>query len=118
VASVIVTVIVGFAWGGWKTSSAAERMAENAAKDARAELVAAVCVERFLGAPDAQTQLAALKEANSWQRDTLITEGGWTKLPGVEEPVSQAAELCAEKLADATLSNKQAANDSAVITAQ
>jgi hypothetical protein len=93
-------------------------MAESAAQDARAELVAAVCVERFLGAPNAEAQLATLKEKSYWQRDDLISEGGWTKLPGIEEAVPKADEVCAERLSEATLPPKEATNDSSATTVQ
>ena len=110
VASVILTLIIGFSWGGWVTGGTAETMAERAAKDARADLIATVCVDRFLGAPDAEAQLAALKETtSSWQQRQLIEEGGWATVPGIEEQNSQAAGLCADKLADATVPPKEAA---------
>lgn len=110
---VALTIIVGFAWGGWVTGGTATRMAAEAATEARAELVASVCVERFLDASDARAQLAALKKENSWTQDDFIDKGGWTKLPGIEKAVPQAASLCAERLADATLPPEdEAANES------
>jgi acetyl-CoA acetyltransferase len=107
VGCIVLTMIVGFAWGRWVTGGTATRMAADAAKQARAELVAAVCVERFLGASDAPAQLAALKEESNWTRDDFIDKGGWTKLPGLDKTVPQAAGLCAERLADASLPPKE-----------
>lgn len=119
VACVVLTIMVGFAWGGWVTGGTATRMAENAATDARAELVATVCVERFLDASDVRAQLAALKEKSSWQQDDFINEGGWIKLPGIKEAVPEAAQVCAERLADATLPpEEQATDDSSATTVQ
>jgi hypothetical protein len=74
-------------------------MADKAARQARADLAATVCVERFLEASDARAQLASLKETSSWQRDDFIAKGGWAALPGVDQPVASAADLCAERLA-------------------
>lgn len=117
-ACVVLALIVGFTWGGWMTGGTAKRMAESAAKHARADLVATVCVERFLGATDAEAQLAALKDTSSWQRRKLIDEGGWTKIPGVEGQVPEAVRLCAERLADATLPKEEATNNSSATTVQ
>jgi hypothetical protein len=74
-------------------------MADDAARDARAELAASVCVEKFVTASNAAQSLAKLKEASSYQRDDFVTDGGWTKLVGLEKPVPGAADLCAEELA-------------------
>lgn len=103
VASVILTMIVGFSWGGWVTGGTATEVAEEAAEQGRAKLAATVCVERFLAAPDAGAQLASLKDTSTWQRDDFVEEGGWVTLAGFEDPVAEAAELCAERLADVEL---------------
>jgi hypothetical protein len=97
----ILTMIIGFGWGGWVTGGTAEKMAEDAATNARATLVASVCVERFQAASDVQAQLAALEKESTWQRDDFIKKGGWAKLDGVSEPVPDAANLCAERLMEA-----------------
>ena len=80
------------------TQSAATRMADEASKQARAELAAAYCVSKFDRAPDAATQLAALKKTGSWDRADFIDKGGWTKVPGEDKPVDGAADLCAQRL--------------------
>ena len=69
---VAAVVILGFTWGGWVTGRTATEMADKAAKEARAELAATVCVQRFLDASDARAQLASLKKTNTWQRDDFI----------------------------------------------
>lgn len=94
----VATMIIGFTAGGWTTGGTATEMAENAARDARAELAASVCVENFVTAANASQSLAQLKEASSYQRDDFITDGGWAKLVGLDKPVPGAADLCAEKL--------------------
>ena len=98
VASIVATMIVGFAWGGWVKGSTAEEMASDAAWNARATLAAAVCATNFAAADTATAQLASLKGLDSWKRDSFIEEAGWVTLPGVEKPVAGAAELCAEQL--------------------
>jgi hypothetical protein len=98
--SVALTLIVGFNWGGWVTGGTAEEMAERAAEEGRAKLAATICVDKFMAAPNAQANLATLKKTDSWDRDSFVTKGGWVKLPGVEEPIFDAADLCADRLTE------------------
>lgn len=99
IGAVVATMIVGFTFGGWTTGGSAAAMAEKAARDARAKLVASVCVEKFATQADAASKFAALKEASSWQRDKFIEDGGWAMLVGMEKPVPGAADACASQLA-------------------
>ena len=99
VGAVVATMIIGFTFGGWTTGGSATAMAEKAARDARAKLVASVCVEKFTAQADAATKFAALKEASSWQRDKFIEDGGWAMLIGMEKSVPGAADACASQLA-------------------
>ena len=108
-ACTVATMIVGFAWGGWVTGGTAREMATKAATDARAELAAAFCVHQFSSAADATTKLASLKAADSWKRDTFIKDGGWAKLPGTDEAVTGAANLCANQLIEANVMPVKAA---------
>lgn len=96
---VIATIYVGFAWGGWVTGGTAEKMAADFATLARAKLAAASCVNNFAQRADAEKQLAALKGMpNDYDRRNMIRDGGWAKIPGINEPISGAAELCAKNL--------------------
>lgn len=95
----LATVIVGFNWGGWVTGGTAGAMAEDARAEGRANLVAEVCVQRFSESPGFSSRLNELKEATRWDREQMIEEGDWTTLPGIEESIDDAAELCAEQLA-------------------
>jgi hypothetical protein len=97
VGCIVTTMIIGFTWGGWVTGGTAEEMVEDAAEQGRAEVAAALCVERFMEAADARPQLASLKDTrSSWQRENFIEEGGWAMIAGQE--YDEAAELCAERL--------------------
>jgi hypothetical protein len=104
----VATAIVGFAWGGWVTGGTAGQMVTNATTEARAELAAGICVERFAKGPDATAQLASLKATDSWNQDKFIEDGGWVTLPGTENPIAGAAALCARQLIDAKAPAKAA----------
>ncbi len=112
IASIILTMLVGFSWGGWVTNGTAQKMSASAASTAEAQLAAAYCVTAFEKAPDAATQLAALKKTESWQRNDFINKGGWDKLPGEHNPVDGAANLCAQKLMSAKLTPAKATTTS------
>ena|SRR5690554_1817633 len=92
------TMIIGFTAGGWVTGGTATERADAATEQAVAQLAAGICANRFLAANDAQAQLAALQETDSWRRDSFIEKGGWVTFTSMESPPSGAAELCAEQL--------------------
>lgn len=96
--SAVATIGVGFTWGGWMTSHSADAMAESAAADAQTKLAAAICTAQFNHGSDVAVQLAALNKLDRWDRADFIKKGGWASLPGVTDPVSGAADLCAEQL--------------------
>ena len=95
---VVATMIVGFAWGGWVTGGTAADMARKAADGAGTNLAASVCVTQFKNDPAHIAQLASLNKVERWDRATFVTKGGWATLPGMTEPVSGAAGLCAQQL--------------------
>jgi hypothetical protein len=108
--SVILATAIGFSWGGWVTGGTAREMAEQSAAQARQELAAVVCVDRFMAAPDMAAQLTALKGMDrSYQQGKFVEEGGWAimpvggsaeaSMPGSSADHRKAAGLCAEALA-------------------
>lgn len=99
-AGAIALAIVGFTWGGWVSGGTASKMAADASQDSREQLVASICVERFIADPNAAHNLVALKEASRWAMDDFIEDGGWITLAGLEEEeqVSGAADVCAVRL--------------------
>ncbi|KWV54803.1 hypothetical protein AS026_38225 [Rhizobium altiplani] len=92
------TMVLGFTWGGWTTSGRAGVMTDIAVRDARADLVASVCVHNFVTANDAADNLKSLKAKSSWERDDFIKEGGWATIAGIDETVTNATDDCADQL--------------------
>ena len=118
--SVVVATIAGFTWGGWVTGGTAQEMAHDAGAQGRHEVAAVVCVDRFMAAPDAGVQLAALKEiSSSYQRDKFVQSGGWaTIVPDSSGDDREAAGLCSEelvKLESPVSGEVQASTDAAVV---
>ena len=106
--SVIAATIVGFSWGGWVTGGSAMEMAEESAAQARPELAAVVCVDRFMAAPDAGVQLSALQEIeSSYAQSKFVEGGGWALIVPASDTTDykaraddrKAAGLCAAELA-------------------
>lgn len=100
---IVATIVIGFAWGGWVTGGTATRMASDAADGARAQLAAMTCVAGFNRGPDGAAQLAALKEASSYQRGDMLVKSGWVTMPGSTDLVAGAADICVQKLMSASL---------------
>src|SRR4029453_3881856 len=90
----VIAMIVGFAWGGWTTSSTTKRMGDEAVLAARA----AICVAQFMKEPNHQEKLQELEKVSSYQRSTFIEKGGWDKMPGEEKAGYTVARACADGL--------------------
>jgi hypothetical protein len=98
VASVVLTMIIGFAWGGWVTGGTARSMAATMAEDAVVKRLAPVCVIRFKQEAGTDQKLKELKETSGWQRGEYVEKQGWATMPGEEKPDSKIAEECARLL--------------------
>jgi hypothetical protein len=94
VAAVVLTLIVGFNWGGWVTGSSAQAMAD----DAVVQRLAGVCVAQFDQDPGNVQKLSEMKEKSSYQRDDYVKEQGWATMPGEEKANSKVADACAKLL--------------------
>jgi hypothetical protein len=97
-ASIALTMIVGFAWGGWVTGGTAQKMAETMADDAVAKRLAPICVSQFNRDPGKDKKLVELKGTDSWQRDGYVEKQGWATMPGEEKADRNVAEACANLL--------------------
>jgi len=97
-ASVVLTMIIGFSWGGWVTGGTARTTAETMAHDAVVTRLAPICVVQSGRDPAKAVKLVALKEESSWQRGEYIGKQGWATMPGEQEPDSRVAQACAALL--------------------
>jgi hypothetical protein len=97
-AAVALTMLVGFTWGGWMTTSGAQTLAEASAKGAVIERLAPMCVAQFNADPDREQKMLAFREGTSYDRTKYVTDQGWATLPGETKPTSQVASACADLL--------------------
>ncbi len=90
----IIAMIIGFAWGGWRTGGGAQQATEAAVLATRA----AICVAQFTKDPNYQTRLKEMKALNSWERADFLAKGGWDKMPGEAKAEYTVSRACADGL--------------------
>ena len=98
VASVVITMIIGFAWGGWVTGRTSRQLAEDVADDAVTERLALICVAQFNQDPGKAAKLEALTQASSYQRRDYVQDQGWATIPGDEIPDRTVSNECVKLL--------------------
>jgi hypothetical protein len=96
-ATIILTIFVGFNWGGWVTAGTAQEMAESAV----VQRLAPICVDQFNQDPEKDQKFTELKDTRSYQRDDYVKAQGWATLPGETEPNHQVADGCARLIVQA-----------------
>jgi hypothetical protein len=94
VAVIILTIIVGFSWGGWVTGGSALKMTENAV----VQHLVPICVGQFNQDSEKVLKLEELRKTNSFQRGDYVEDQGWATMPGEEQPNSKVADECAKLL--------------------
>ena len=98
-AGALALLIVGFTIGGWVSGGTAELMASARADKAMLAALTPICVTQFQAGPKAKANLAALKDAKSWEQADYVRNGGWATMPGSKgEPNRDVAAACAEAL--------------------
>jgi len=98
VASVVLTMIIGFAWGGWVTGGTARSMAETMAEEAVVKRLAPMCVTQFKQGPGMDQKLKELVKTDTWQRSGYVEKQGWAAMAGEDKADSKVASECARLL--------------------
>lgn len=98
VGAIILTIFVGFNWGGWVTSGTAQKMGDTMAQAAVVQRLAPICVVQFDQDLGKIQKLRELKGASIYKRDDYVKEQGWATMPGEEKPDSKVADACAKLL--------------------
>jgi hypothetical protein len=94
----VVTMVIGFTWGGWVTGGTARAMAEARGEDAVVKRLAPMCALRYQDAPNKVQKLKELTEAGAWDRAEYVMKQGWATMPGEKEPERKVADECAKLL--------------------
>jgi hypothetical protein len=90
----VIAMIIGFAWGGWKTGGTTKTMTEEAVLASQA----AICVAQFMKEPNHEEKLKEFEKISHWDRDEFIEKGGWDKMPGQKEADHGVARACVDGL--------------------
>lgn len=99
VAVVFLTIYLGFSWGGWITTSKANRMADIQSRDALVERLAPICVAQFDLDPQRVEKLGEFQLlSTSSQRTRYVQEQTWAVMPGDLEADDKIAAACAKQI--------------------
>lgn len=99
VAAAVLTMIVGFNWGGWITGGTAVQRADTKAQEAVILRLTPMCVAQFNLDPQKSAKLLELKAiTSSWDRPDYVKKQGWATMPGEKTPDSDVATECAKLL--------------------
>jgi len=98
VGMIVLTMIVGFSWGGWVTGGTAQQMAQKMADDAVMKRLAPICVMQFDKDPNKAQKLKEMKEASAYQVGEYVEKQGWATIPGEAKPDSNVASECGRML--------------------
>ena len=95
----ILTMIVGFSWGGWMTGGTATREGIKRADAAVTATLVPICVAREKIDAVKGTKLTELKAiTSSYEQTEFVMKTGWATFPGKEDPNRDVAEACASAL--------------------
>src|ERR1700720_1285527 len=92
-AGAVLTMFVGFYWGGWSLGSTADKMAKERSDLAVVAALAPVCADKFRALPDAEAKTVALSKAESWKRGEEFPKE-FVTLPGETYPSSALVNAC------------------------
>ena len=95
----ILTMIVGFSWGGWMTSSTGRQVAMKRADAAVVAALVPICLAQEKADGARETKLGELKAmTSSYQQTNFVMESGWATFPGNDDPNRDVAEACASAM--------------------
>ena len=96
VGTVILTIVIGFNWGGWVTEYSANELGKEMAQEAVVQRLASICVFQFEQDPQKAVKLSELLEKDSYPRINFVKDQGWATMPAEDRPNHDVAEVCSE----------------------
>jgi hypothetical protein len=103
-AGAVVTILIGFNWGGWTLGGTAAKMVDEASRSAVTAALVPICVDKFQHTANATENLATLKKTASYEQGSYVEKGGWATSPGSDAANYAVAQACATSLSTAKLS--------------
>lgn len=90
--------LFGFSGGGWMTTGAAEKMANNEAREQVVAAMTPVCVAQAEKDPLQNAKMARIQDTVSYKRHNAVMDAGWATMPGATEADREIARACLEVL--------------------
>jgi hypothetical protein len=95
----ILTMIVGFTWGGWTTSSTANQSAMTRADAAVTTALIPICLAQVKLDTTKGKKLGEFKAiTTSYDQTDFVMKAGWATFPGKADANRDVAEACAAAL--------------------
>lgn len=95
----VLTMIVGFSWGGWVTGGTARQEATRQADAAVTSALVPICLAEEKADAARVKKLGELKAiTSSWEQTEFVMKTGWATFPGQPDPNRAVAEACASAL--------------------
>jgi hypothetical protein len=95
----VLTMIVGFTYGGWTTAGTVDRLARQQADTAVTAALVRVCVAHSKADQAAGKKLAELRAmTSSYEQQEFVTKAGWATFAGTDGVSREIAEACAAAL--------------------
>ena len=95
----ILTMIVGFTWGGWTTGSTANQSAMTRADAAVTTALIPICLAQVKLDTTKGKKLGEFKAiTTSYDQTDFVMKAGWATFPGKADPNRDVAEACAAAL--------------------
>lgn len=92
----VLTMIVGFNWGGWVTGGTSTNLGQAMAKSAIVDRLAPMCLEQFKLDPKKESKLKEFKAISSWDRNSYIEKNLWAIMPFEDEHDRDISEKCSD----------------------
>ncbi len=93
-AGIVLTMFIGFNWGGWVTEGTAQKTASSMAQSAVISRLAPICVAQFNLDTQKDVKMGELQGTTSYQRSNYVKDQGWATMPGEGKPDSKVADAC------------------------
>src|SRR5438445_12620970 len=95
----VLTMIVGFSYGGWTTSGTAARLAKQEADAAGTTALVPLCIAQSKADRAVLKKMGELKAlTSSYDQRDFVTKTGWARRPGNENPNSHVGQAGASAL--------------------
>jgi len=94
VVGAIISMIIGFGWGGWSTAGTTQQKSKEAVLASQA----AICVAQFIKDSNYEDNFKEFEKASSWDKSKFIEKGGWDKMPGQKTADYSVSRACVDGL--------------------